>query len=283
MKKTCLCGALLGCLASTAFSLPAESESVRTGSTLDIGYAISFWSLPIGHADYEGTLGVNAYSAKGHFETGGVIGVFWKSVVDATVDGSIGMASISPAVYDSHSQNHNRPMQRVNVKFQNGDPATFADPPYDMKRYPVSEVQKKGTVDPMSALTSIFAGINAGGDRPCGADVHVFDGRRRYDLRLTYVKDESVKLDNGVFNGTARLCEIYYDAIAGYPQRDALAWQTSPKMFADVVDVPAADAPNGHYIVPIKLWSVRTLGTMTVTLDSVKADGVAPTGMIAKN
>jgi hypothetical protein len=283
MKKTCLRGALLGSLAAAVFSFPAASDPARTGSTLDIGYTIAFWNIPIGHTDYEGTLGANSYSAKAHFETGGVVGVFWKSVVDATVNGGIGAHSISPAVYDSNSQNHNRPLQQVKVTFQKDDPTTFADPPYDTEKYPISEAQKKGTVDPMSALTSIFTGTNSDEKHPCGNGVQVFDGRRRYDVRFTYVKDEVVKLGNGLFNGTAHLCEIHYDAIAGYPQSDAMAWQTAPKMFADVVDVPAADASNGRYVVAVKIWSVRSLGTMTVTLDSIKVDGAAAIGMIARN
>ena len=283
MNRMCLLKALIGLLASAALSLPAESDPARTGSTLDISYTIAFWNIPIGHTDYEGALGANTYSAKAHFETGGVVGVFWKSVVDATVNGSIGAGSISPAMYDSHSQNHNRPPQQVKITFQNGEPTTVADPPYDMKKYPISEIQKTGTVDPMSALTSIFSSSKLDAKHPCGEGAQVFDGRRRYDVRLTYVKDEAVKLNNGLSNGTAHLCEIHYDAIAGYPQRDALAWQTSPKMFADFVDVPAVDAPNGRYVIALKLWSVRSLGTMTVTLDSIKVDGEAASGTFAKN
>ena len=282
MKKTCL-RALLGSLALATLSIPAGSDPAHTGGTLEVSYNIAFWNIPIGHTVYEGALGANTYSAKAHIETGGVVGVFWKSVVDATVNGDIGPHSISPATYDSHSQNHNRPAQQVKVSFQNDDPTTFADPPYDTAKYPVSEAQKKGAVDPMSAITSIFSGANADDEHPCGNGAQVFDGRRRYDVRLTYVKDEVVKLGNGLFTGTAHLCELHYDAIAGYPQRDAMAWQTSPSMFADVIAVPAPDAPSGRYIIPIKLWSVRSLGTMTVTLDSIRVDGATALAMTARN
>jgi hypothetical protein len=283
MKMTCLRGALFGPMAAAMFSCPAEAESAHTGSTLEVSYHIAFWNIPIGHTDYEGTLGASTYSARAHFETGGVVGVFWKSVVDATVSGDIGPHSISPATYDSHSQNHNRPPQQVKVTFQNDDPTTFADPPYDTEKYPVSEAQKKGAVDPMSAITSIFSGANADDEHPCGNGAQVFDGRRRFDVRLTYVKDEVVQLGNGLFNGTAHLCALHYEAIAGYPQRDAMAWQASPSMFADVIAVPAPDTPGGRYIIPIKLWSVRSLGTMTVTLDSIRVDGAAALAKTARN
>jgi hypothetical protein len=282
MKKACLPGALLGSMAAVV-TYPAVAAPAHTSSAFHVSYNIAFWNIPIGHTDYDGALGANTYSAKAHFETGGVVGIFWKSFVDATVNGSIGPHSISPATYDSHSQNHNRPLQQVKVTFQNDDPITFADPPYDTKKYPVSEAQKKGTVDPMSAITSIFSGTNADDEHPCGNGAQVFDGRRRYNVRLTYVKDEVVELGDGLFNGTAHLCELHYEAIAGYPQSDAMAWQTSPKMFADFIAVSAPDAPGGRYVVPIKLWSVRSLGTMTVTLDSIKIDGVTALAMTARN
>jgi Protein of unknown function (DUF3108) len=278
---TGLRGLLLGALVLIALREPALAQPNRTNGPLEISYAVTFWDIPIGHTDYEGTLSANSYSAKAHFETGGVIGVFWKSVVNATVSGSIIAHAIVPSLYESDSQNHDRPLQQVKMTFANGQSSVFADPPYDTRKYPVSEEQKRGAVDPMSALTSIFSGA---GDAktPCGSGAEVFDGRRRYNLSFTYVKDEAVKLGNGLFNGNAHLCEIHYDAIAGYPQRDAMAWQTSARIFGDFIEIPAPGLPDGRYVVPVKLWSVRSLGTMTVTLDRIRVDGSVPTSMNAR-
>ena len=54
-------------------------------------------------------------------------------------------------------------------------------------------------------------------------------------------------------------------------------------MFADFVDVPAANTPSGRYVVPVKLWAPMTLGTMTVALDTIKVDGAAPVVLGGKN
>jgi hypothetical protein len=211
-----------------------------------------------------------------------VIGLFWKSVVDATVKGSIDTQSVSPTTYESNSQNRDRPLQQVKISFQDGNPLVVANPPYDTKRYPVNDAQKRNAVDTLSALTSIFTGMKADDSHPCGTSEQVFDGRRRYDVSLTYVNDETVKLDDGVFNNVAHLCEIHYTAIAGYPPRDVMSWQTSPKMFADVVELGVPGSPSGRYIVPLKLWSTRTFGTMTITLNKISVDGAPPPGMGSK-
>ena len=278
----CWRNSLIGALALGALTIPAAAQPVRANDSLEIGYAVTFWDIPIGHTDYESLVAANSYSAKAHFETGGVIGIFWKSVVDATVNGNIGAHSIVPGAYDSHSQNHNRPLQQVKITYGRDEPMVFADPPYDMRKYPVSEAQTMGTIDPMSALTSIFA--DAAEEKGlCGNGVHVFDGRRRYDVRFVYVKDEAVKLGTGLFNGATHLCQIHYDAIAGYPQRDAMAWQTSSKMFADFVEVPAPGTPNGRYLCTGRNFgSVRNLGIVTVTLDRIRVDGTLPPGMNSK-
>jgi hypothetical protein len=252
-------------------------------STLSVGYAISFWDVPFGHTNYDGTLGGKSYSAAAHFETSGVIGVFWKSVIDATASGGMDTQTIAPALYDSYAQNRNRPLQRVKVTFENGDPSTAADPPYSLDNFPVTEEQKKGAVDPMSAITSILAGESATAANPCGDGAKVFDGRRRYDITLTYLRDEPVKLNNGLFNGDAHVCQIHYIQIAGYNQALVRRGRPFPDTFMDVVTLPIADAPNGRYTIPVKFWTSLSLGTMAVTLSSIKVDGAEPPGMGAKD
>ena len=204
-------------------------------------------------------------------------------MIDATVNGGISAHSVSPAIYDSYSRNRSNPLQRVIVTFGNDIPTIFADPVYDTTKYPVSEAQKKDAVDPMSAATSIFTGAKADEKHPCGTSAQVFDGRRRYDLNLTYLKDEPVTLSNGLFNGSAHLCEIHYNAIAGYPQRLVSNRRAPPKIFADFVDIPAPGTPSGHFMVAVKLWSTLSLGTVTVTLDAIKVDGATPTRLPAKD
>jgi hypothetical protein len=249
---------------------PAMAADARP-ATLDVGYSIAFWAIPFGHTDYHAKFAADSYDAKSHFETSGVVSLFWNSTIDATANGGIAAHAIAPALYDSYSQDHNSKKQRVKVTFAGSDPTTFADPPYNMTKYPVSDEQKKDAVDPMSAITTIFAGIKADGKNPCGSGVQVFDGRRRYDVTFSYVKDEPVKLVNGVFAGTAHLCQIHYNQIAGYKQKIVKEGKALPALYGDFADVPAPGAPGGHYVIAVKLWTTLSWGTVTVTLSDLKA------------
>ncbi|HUJ03159.1 MAG TPA: DUF3108 domain-containing protein, partial [Rhizomicrobium sp.] len=161
----------------------------------------------------------------------------------------------------------------VKVTFGDGTPQVFADPPYSLTKYPVSDEEKKHALDPMSAATSILAGVTADAQNPCGKLAPVFDGRRRYNIEFTYVKDQKIKLDDGLFDGTAHLCTIKYHQIAGYKPKMIKEGQSWPTIYGLFADVPGANAPNGHYIVALKLWASTEWGTVSVELTKLNVNG----------
>jgi hypothetical protein len=269
MLKTRLAGILAVALAVCAPALAAEKPTM-----LNVGYSIAFWAIPFGHTEYEGKFENGTYDAKSHFETSGVVSLFWNSTIDAVANGNIAARSITPNVYDSYSQDHNSKRQRVKVSFDKDMPTTLAEPAYNTTKYPVSDEQKKGAVDPMSAMTTIMAGVKADAKNPCGTGVQVFDGRRRYDVTFSYEKDEAVKLP-GVYSGNAHQCQIHYNQIAGYKQKIVKEGKALPPMYVDFADIAAPGAPDGHFVVAVKLWTSLSWGTVTATLNALKVDGVA--------
>src|SRR5262249_55497428 len=145
------------------------------------------------------------YDSRSHFETSGVVSLFWSSTIDATANGNIQAHAISPALYDSWSQDHNSKKQQVKVTFGEAEPVTFANPPYNTTKYPVTAEQKKGAIDPMTAITAVFSGIRADAKNPCGTGIQVFDGRRRYDVTLQFLRDEQVT-GVDVYGGIGHIC-----------------------------------------------------------------------------
>ncbi len=273
-KAPLLVTALL--VTSPAFAQPASHSLAAT-------YSLSFWGITFGHIQYSDTLGGNRYAAKAHFETQGMVGFFWKSVIDATASGSANARGVTPVLYDSYSRNRDHPLQEVRLSYADGDPSIFFDPPIDPIRFPVSKDQQKDAVDPMSALVSMLIGASATTGAPCGTGAQVFDGRRRYDVRFTYVKDQKLSLDHGLYNGGAHLCELHFVPIAGYPQRLIMERRNPPRMFADFIDVAATGTPNGRYVVPVKVWAELDLGTVRADLDAITLDGKVSTNMTAKS
>ena len=269
---------LLTLLAAT----PAFAQSPQP-RTLDVSYSLSFWGITFGHIQYSNSLKGASYDAKAHFETQGMVGFFWKSLIDATANGGVGAHAVSPVLYDSHSRNRDHPLQEVKLTYANDGVSVLFDPPVDLTRFPVTREQQKGAVDPMSALISMLVGTSAGAKAPCGTGAQVFDGRRRYDVLFTYVKDEKLSLNHGLYQGSAHLCELHFVPIAGYPQRLIMDRRDPPKMFADFIDLSETGTPNGRYVMPVKVWAELSLGTVTANLDAVEMDGEALPNMTAKS
>jgi hypothetical protein len=265
--------------AKPAAKLQAKTKPVAVASlppqkaaTINVAYDLRFWFIPFGHTTYRGVFKGGAYQASSYFKTSGLVSVFWKAEIDAGSSGRVGPHGLSPYIYDSYNRRSATKKQRVKLTFRDGAPPELtAKPAYNTSKYPVTVKEQEQGVDPMSAVTLILSGLSADAANPCGTVAPVFDGRRRYNIEFTYIKDQKVKLDDGMYSGTAHLCRVRYHQIAGYKQEilngDKSKW---PPIFALVADVPAAGAPHGHYVVPLKLWAKTKWGTVTAELSKLK-------------
>ena len=244
--------------------LPAETATAARGN-IEIAYSLAFWGIPFGETSYAGRFSSGGYSASSHFNTSGVVSVFWQATIDASAIGHIKEHTVTPVMYDSYYRRGSSRNERVKVSFDTNPVTTLAEPPYDMTKYPVSEAEKREAVDPMSAITLILAGVKADRANPCGTVAPVFDGRRRYNIEFTYVKDEPVALGK-LYAGAAHLCQVHYRQIAGFKPKILKEGAAFPPIYADFADIPAAGAPDGHYIVALKLWSRLSWGTVSAEL-----------------
>jgi hypothetical protein len=269
--------AFAAALGLTACSAKGAEKASSLGNAkpvrLGVEYSIAFLGIPFGHTDYDIRIDSTAYRTTSHFETSGIVSAFWQATIDATASGQFTTAGISPTEYDSHYRRGEKKHQRVKLTYAGGAvPLLFADPPYNLHKYPVTDAQKKEGVDPLSAATSVLAGARATTSNPCGTVAAVFDGRRRYNIELTYLRDEPVKLANGVFAGKAHLCQLHYNQIAGFKPKILKEGRELPPAYAWVAEIPGPAAPHGHYLVPLKLWAATGFGTVTATLTGLKVE-----------
>lgn len=269
---------LVASLACTALVSPvpaALSSAPPRAGMVSVAYSIAFWGIPFGNTSFDGRFSGDGYAASSHFETRGVVSLFWQATIDASTVGRFGAQMLMPRDYDSYYRRGDSKKERVKVTFDNGAVTTFADPPYNTTKFPVSDDQKRGAIDPMSGVTLVLTGLKADRTNPCGTVAPVFDGRRRYDIEFTYLKDEPVTLAGGLFKGVAHLCQLHYRQIAGFKQKILKEGAALPPIFGDFGDVPAPGAPNGHYVVPLKLWSHVSWGTVSVVLTNLRSSSDA--------
>ena len=137
----------------------------------------------------------------------------------------------------------------------------------------MTPAQQKGTCDPLSAISYMVTGVGAAADNPCGVTLPVFDGRRRYDVEITRIKDTNVSMDNGLYKGKALLCQMKYKQLAGYKPKVIKEGASFPLINAWVAVFPSA-VTGRNYVVPLRVWADTSYGVIAAVTTSIKIDGV---------
>jgi len=157
-------------------------------------------------------------------------------------------------------------------------PKLFADPAYSTTGFEVKPDDTKNTLDPLSAVTFIFSGMGVSGGNPCSVNAPVFDGRRRYDIEMSKIRDIDIKMDNGLYAGKGVECEVRYHQLAGFRPRVLKANESFPLIHAWFATFPS-QAGGRSYTVPVRVWADTKYGVLAMIANSLKVDGESPKGV----
>ncbi len=249
-------------------------DSAGPASTLELSYDLYVGGISLGKAGMSVRYQGDDYKAISTLETKGIVNAFWQSKIEAASNGLLNKGRVQPSLYDSFSQNRANPRRHGTMTFTPEGPKTLvSDPPYGDNRYPVSDEQRRQTLDPLSAAVFLTSSSLAKDAKPCDAKAPIFDGRRRYDVVFDYVKKTDVHMDNGLYSGAALVCQIHYNQIAGYQQSVIEQNKHFPKMYAWVVPARSSTDPNRSYMVPIRVWAETDYGIVVALASQAKLDG----------
>jgi hypothetical protein len=282
MKKALLATAtaiLIATPATSTFAAGGDSYDAQAGvkaTTVEVVWHLFLAGIDLGKIGLSSTLKGNEYSANSWLETRGVINLFWESRIDADTRGVIEGGRMTPELYNSDYKGP-RSTQKVALAYTSGFPAKLiAVPEYDLNRFPVTEEQKKGTIDPLSGMIFAIAGVSVADGAPCGTTIPIFDGKRRYNVNMTY--RSQVQVDDGKhgYRGPALECELEYEQIAGFkPQLDPED-RAMPPVFAWLAPVQRSDDPSRQIYLPVKIWSDTAFGTAEALARHLKVDNAPP-------
>ena len=271
----------LGLASLLALAGPAHAaggtatEQAGPASQFQMAMTIYAGGITLGKMDIDATVRGNDYHAVSNLETSGVVNAFWQAEIQATSSGKLGGKNLSPVLYDSFDINRTGKKQEVSLTYDSASPPRlYADPPYSTTGYEVKPEDQKATLDPLSAVMFIVSGAGASGT-PCTLTAPVFDGRRRYNIEMSKVKDVDIKMDNGLYAGHAALCQIKYHQLAGFKPRVLKANESFPTINAWVVTYPSL-TKGSDYVVPLRVWADTPYGMVSVVANSLKIDGQTP-------
>jgi len=136
------------------------------------------------------------------------------------------------------------------------------DPPLDLKKvFDVPQSTLKNVIDPITAIIKVVEKINR--DKPCDTELHIFDGRRRYDLSTKELEKQYLINDRPrSYKGDAVVCGIKITPIGG--NRIESKWEPENDKFSDI-KIFFSTAAKGLPL-PVRMKLDRWFGTITFRL-----------------
>jgi hypothetical protein len=186
--------------------------------------------------------------------------------LSADADGRTTSSGVTPVRYHSLASLLQR-RQVVTIAYSpNGRVTVRSDPPSAESEQAAKSRLGDKTLDPVSALLALIVGSDDG----CGGAVPVFDGFRRYDLRLLAAGEDVLeRSQDTAFEGMAEAClievDLGQDAAASASPVAKLVPTTGRVWFAPVL--------AGFPAVPVRLTGDSGLGPLRLDLVAVEPAG----------
>jgi hypothetical protein len=198
--------------------LAAWPQPAQAQGKLEAQYSASLAGLPIGKGSWVIDVGDSQYTAAASGMTSGLVRIFvggrGSGAAQGTLSGGKSVASNYSATIKS---GHHTDEIRVTVA--GGKVKDFKiEPPVEPnpKRVPVTEAQRHGVMDPMTASLVLMPGTGEmRSPQACERTMSVFDGKLRYDLKFTYKRMENVAAEKG-YSGPAVVCAVSFTPVAGH-------------------------------------------------------------------
>lgn len=262
-------------------------SGVGAQDPLVLGYEVYVGGMNVFAFEMTLALEEGRYALTGHGATKGMARWLFRWDVDASATGRLesDLAAVAQAlplkavVADAYSLQTERrraaERKRLDLRFEAGNDFEIRrDPPdtaHRAEKRDLPDALPPGTLDPLSAgLAAAFSGLQ---DRPCSTTVPVFDGDRRYDLRLSPLGLETIATRGYMaYRGEALRCRIDVDRISGFRER-----QIGLSSWDDHDPVPTslwlARISPSFPPVPVRIHADFTFGFMIVYLTRAESGG----------
>ena len=240
----------------------APSAASAEGETVHARYSVSLIGLPFGAATVDGTLDRSGYRLNLGTKVTGLASILSSSKGAAIATGTLTDNHVRPATYATSATGSDMTRStRMTIVNGNVDQAEITPPWNEFPdRVPVTEADRHGIVDPMSALIMPVPGTGDPiGPAACNRTIPVFDGAARFDVTLSYVGTRRAKT-NG-FDGTVAVCSARYVPIAGHR-----ANRPGTRFMAENKQIEAWLAPVGQsrLVVPYRISVMTMIGTVVI-------------------
>jgi hypothetical protein len=240
---------------------------------LEARYVISMTGIRVGQSAWTVNVDNDRYSASASGGSVDILNVLLRGEGVAQVSGSIKDGRLVPAIFSSSLTEDG---EKVDLKMMLDEGIVTAvednAPPLARDRVPLTQSHARGVTDPLTALLIPNEGSGAvPAQESCNRTLAIFDGRRRYDLVLSFKRMEEIgdKADGR----RILVCNVILRPIAGH-RADSMIM----KYVAGRRDMEISFAPidGTRFLAPFRLSVPTLIGTMAVKASSFETSGQVP-------
>ena len=147
------------------------------------------------------------------------------------------------------------------------------EPPPEADRVPIAESDKIGVIDPLSAFL-IPGPLDPMARVGCDRTLAMFDGRRRYDLALSFKRHDAVKGEGGA-QKMVLVCQIRFTPMSGHRASSQFV-----KFLAEGRDIEVWLVPvtGTRILAPVRLAVASLIGNMVLQADQFETTASSAAG-----
>ena len=128
----------------------------------------------------------------------------------------------------------------------------------------VRDQHLKGVLDPLSTVMALSRSDSA---NPCNRRLAVFDGRQRFDLALSFKRQERIAETRPTGQpSVAYVCKVRYLPIAGHRATD----ETRAMAASDDIEISLRPVPSANLFIPHEISIPTGAGTARLIAQSVR-------------
>lgn len=255
---------------------PSTPEAAPSPLNIEAGFTVYVGGFLLARGRYKARLEGDAYRLDVSVTTAGAPAALYEAEFNLLSEGDIAEARIRPRRYMSDARG-TRYTRKVTLDYDgNGMPHLSATPPYEPGDLTgTSPSQRIATQDPISAVLVPVAG----GGNPCDRSIPVFDGRRRYDLKLTDAGTTSVTRQRADVPAGVVVCNVRYVPVAPIVEKRKF---TDMLRRNDDTKIWLAPFDGGRIYLPVRLQFRTPLGGAVAEIERLD-ERAGPVKAAARN
>ncbi len=247
--------------AALALALAVLGDTAHADSRLAARYGVWVAGLPVGNTDVDVVIGSAEYTSAASGRASGWLRALVAGEGTLSARGAVVDNRLVPASFSAKTAGDDE-TSAVTMTLEAGDAkdVTAETSAPDAERVPLTADHRKGIVDPLSAL---LVPVGGSGEvvtpEACRRTLPIFDGRRRFDLALSFKRIDRVKAAKG-YAGAAVVCAVTFKAIAGHRVGSPLV----KYLGAREIELSLAPIAGTRLLAPFRLSIINMLGNIVV-------------------